>query len=72
MTINLSEVPQKESFPVIGFKFRNTGHAKTVLWKFHIEVLSATVDIAPVMRFYYEVGPREEKILRFSISSSAR
>ena len=57
MTIDILEIPKKESFPIISFKFLNSGNAAAVLWKFIVEVLDSQVDITPEFEFSYLVEP---------------
>ena len=43
-------------FPVVDFKFRNTGNGAAFLTKFNIEILEARVDITPELRFQWELA----------------
>ena len=38
-------------FPVIDFKFRNSGNGTAFLSKYHIEILEAKIDAAPYLKF---------------------
>ena len=38
-------------FPVIDFKFRNSGNGTALLSKYHIEITEAKIDVAPYLKF---------------------
>jgi hypothetical protein len=50
ITIDEIEKPEYD-FPTVDFKFQNSGNATAFLWQFGIAVLSAEVDITPVLGF---------------------
>jgi hypothetical protein len=53
---------QRYSFPTIDFKFQNSGNATAFLWKFAVNVLSAEIDITPVLDFDWGVEKRQLEV----------
>ncbi len=51
---NKYDVDDRHPFPVIDFKFQNTGTATAFLTEFLIEVNSAEVDVTPALRFDWQ------------------
>src|SRR5215471_2247272 len=45
--ITINPPPSQHVFPVLDFKFQNTGHAAAVLWKFSIVVEDIKIDPQP-------------------------
>src|SRR5947209_19957989 len=53
--IEIGNVPQRQAFPVLDFKFVNSGHAAAVMWKFAIVIEQASIDPTPDFRGRAEV-----------------
>jgi hypothetical protein len=50
--IQIDKVAEENySFPTVDFKFQNSGDATAFLWQFAIQVLTAEVDVTPVVTF---------------------
>lgn len=50
--ISIDQVGDHEySFPTVDFKFQNSGNATAFLWQFAVNVVSAEVDVTPVLAF---------------------
>jgi hypothetical protein len=49
--IQINEVADKVTVPVIDFKFQNTGDATALMWQFEIEVLESKLDPTPALEF---------------------
>lgn len=61
--IKINQVEEKHPFPVVDFKFQNTGKGKAYLWEFIININSIIVDITPVLKFRYEIKDNEFRII---------
>ena len=48
---------RRHPFPVVDFKFRNTGMANSLLRSFVIDIQSIEVDQTPALRFDWALGP---------------
>jgi hypothetical protein len=57
------------SFPVIDFKFRNSGAGAALLSKYHIEVLDSEINVSPYLKFDWSLNESRQSRNERSISS---
>ena len=50
----------RHDFPVIDFKFRNSGNATSLITEYRIDILYAEVDPTPRLRFKWGMIPNSE------------
>lgn len=55
--IEILEIAENSPFPIIDFKFQNTGSATAFLWKFTVKILDIEIDRTPVLRHFIGLTP---------------
>lgn len=51
--ISINSIEKYQRFPIIDFKFNNTGTGKAFLWEFIVNVLEVEIDLQPVFEYSY-------------------
>lgn len=59
--IKINDISTKLKFPVIDFKFQNSGNATAFLWQFIVSIKKIELNITPSLTFEYAVVPKDNK-----------
>jgi hypothetical protein len=67
--ITVEPPPIKHDFPVLDFKFQNTGHAEAALWKFCLIIEHVDIDPQPELSGRVLIRPSDAKTLCAAITN---